>query len=163
MAYIYRGTRKSIKDCLAKLGFGELKYPHLMHACGPTTNGTSVWLPLLGSQVPYDNCPVDDDKYIIERNDNDGVGYPPFETIIRENRGRGLYTHLGKYRCVLCDCSNRYKIHARIDLPDVKGDKKQSGDLCWLSDFASTESAARKKLQYLIDMVNSFDRNKWVN
>jgi hypothetical protein len=162
MAYIYRGTHNTINECLAKLGFGELRRPALNHACGLTTKNIMVWLPLLGAQIPYNNCPVDDDKYIVERNDNDGVGNTPDETIIREMPGMGLYTYLGKYRCVLCDTSKRYKIHARIDLPDAQGDKKDSGDLCWLSGFASTESGAREKLQHLIDMTNSFDRNTWL-
>jgi hypothetical protein len=162
MAYIYRGTHTTIRECLAKLGFGELKPPHLFSANGPTDKNILVWLPLLGSQIPYDNCPVDDDKYVLERNDNNLVGCSPNETIIRERSGRGLYTYLGQYRVVLCDYSKRYKIHARMDLPDVQGDKIRSGDLDWLPGFAAAESDAREKLQHLIDMSNGFDRNKWL-
>jgi hypothetical protein len=162
MAYIYRDTHSTINECLAKLGFGELKNPYLIHACGPTDTNIPVWLPLLGAQIPYNNCPVDNDTYIVERNDNDGVGNPPGETIIRERTGRCLYTYLGQYRVVLCDTNKHYKIHARIDTPDAQGEIKNAGDLCWLSGFASNESVAEEKLQGLIDLAAGFDRNGWL-
>jgi hypothetical protein len=162
MAYIDRNIYGSIKGCLIPHGFGELRRPALNHACGQTTTNILVWLPLLGAQIPYNNCPVDDDKYIVERNDNDGVGTIYAGTFIRERTGRGLYTYLGQYRVVLCDTNKRYKIHAKIDLPDAQGDVKHSGDLCWLSGFASNESEARAKLQRLINLANHFDRDKWL-
>jgi hypothetical protein len=162
MAYMYRGAHKTINECLAHLGFGELKNPDLIHASGLTTKKVLVWLPLLGDQIQYDNRPVDDGKYILERNDNDGVGNnPPADTIIRESSGEGLYTYLGKYRVVFCDRIRSYKIHARIDLDDAEGAVQHSGDVSWLSGFASNESDATAKLQGLIDMAQTQNDNAY--
>jgi hypothetical protein len=141
-------------------GYGNLKMPHLLHACGPTTTGDMVWLPIIRPQHSWDNRYFGDLIFQFANSFGTRSAYYTgtllgnrLQTITRTAIRPGItsrvfdFEYRGEYCDVLFDPSQYLCIHAKI------GSKYASGNLVgnypdafWTSGFALSWNDAKNIL-----------------
>ncbi|GMO52205.1 MAG: hypothetical protein Pg6C_17660 [Treponemataceae bacterium] len=157
---------QNIDAATTAMGYGTLVgMDAKLHACGRTTTGDIVWLPIMydpdNNWYNMYDCNTSRELIIQIAHKKPAirdwrVGVLVAETahtIVKTNKredGTYEYEDIGEYCDILFDSSRHLSIHAKLGASVTAGNELRANGLKWVSGFAASEHEARVKLDALV-------------